>query len=131
MFVAREHGMVAESKISCRKPPKFGSILFASVLLRLCFTFGLDTVNNCACFRLSCDQYLLTMMGVFGVIAWLGCLIDNLLLTYLIGNTFHCFTFIKCNKVITTLVIRPLDDPHMMCSICGRDLRVYRDDLIW
>ena len=24
------------------------------------------------------------------------------------------------NKVITTMVIRPLDDLHMLCSICGR-----------
>ena len=24
------------------------------------------------------------------------------------------------NKVITTMVIRPLDDPHNMRSICGR-----------
>ena len=26
----------------------------------------------------------------------------------------------KRHKVITTMVIRPLDDPHMMCSICDR-----------
>jgi len=29
---------------------------------------------------------MLVMMGTFAVLAWFGCLIDNLLLTYLIGQ---------------------------------------------
>lgn len=31
-------------------------------------------------------QYLLVMMGAFAVLAWIGSLIDNLLLTYLLGT---------------------------------------------
>ena len=27
---------------------------------------------------------------------------------------------VEIYKVITTMVIRPLTDPYMMCSICGR-----------
>jgi len=30
-------------------------------------------------------QFLLIMMGAFAILAWFGSLIDNLLLTYLIG----------------------------------------------
>ena len=32
-------------------------------------------------------QYLFVMLSIFGVLAWFGSLIDNLLLTYLIGRT--------------------------------------------
>ena len=36
-------------------------------------------------------QFLLMLMGAFAVLAWFGSLIDNLLLTYLIGQ---CTSFL-------------------------------------
>ena len=35
-------------------------------------------------------QYMVMMMGAFAVLAWFGSLIDNLLLTYLIGQYACC-----------------------------------------
>ena len=37
-------------------------------------------------------QYLVVMMGVFATLAWIGSLIDNLLLTYLLGEFLYIFT---------------------------------------
>ncbi len=34
-------------------------------------------------------QYLVVMMGIFAVLAWIGSLIDNLLLTYLLGKLYY------------------------------------------
>ena len=54
-------------------------------------------VNQCTRFILletfvsSFEKYLVVMMGAFAVLAWIGSLIDNLLLTYLLGT--HLFSY--------------------------------------
>ena len=57
--------------------------------------------------------YLVVMMGVFAILAWIGSLIDNLLLTYLLGeslitlpkfygNVFAKKMFLCLSKMILT-----------------------------
>ena len=44
--------------------------------------------------------YLVVMMGVFAVLAWIGSLIDNLLLTYLLGKMMLRYNAYKITKTL-------------------------------
>jgi len=51
-------------------------------------------------------QYLVMMLSLFALMAWFGSLIDNLLLTYLIGT--NLIFIINCNNYIVLKMIRKI-----------------------
>ena len=67
----------------CLGAPSLGTPCCGSSGVReLIFSHCSDVKVNVCCVL----QYMLMMMGTFAVLAWFGSLIDNLLLTYLIGQ---------------------------------------------